>query len=72
MLLGRDSNFFQAMQLGTMASIGAGVHYFETYLDNIHKVANEDIQRVARRYLQEDSRTVGILLPIPSKTQGSQ
>lgn len=71
-LLGRDSNFFQAMQLGTTESTGAGVHYFETYLDNIRKVAKEDVQRVARRYLVEDTRTVGILLPLPAKTQGPQ
>jgi len=71
-LLGRDSNFFQAMQLGTMESIGAGVHYFEAYLDNIRKVTKEDVQRVARRYLVEDSRTVGVLLPVPVKTPGLQ
>jgi len=71
-MLGRDSNFFQAMQLGTMESIGAGVRYFETYIDNIRKVAKEDVQRVAKQYLAEDSRTVGILLPLPAKAQGPQ
>jgi zinc protease len=60
------------MQLGTMETIGAGVRYFETYVDNIRKVAKEDVQRVARQYLIEDTRTVGILLPLPPKTQGSQ
>ena len=68
-VLGRDSNFFQAMQLGTMESIGAGLTYFESYLDNIRKVTKEDVQRVAKQYLVEDHRTVGILVPLPSKTK---
>jgi zinc protease len=69
-ILGRDSNFFQAMQLGTMESIGAGVHYFETYLDNIRKVTKEDVRRVAKQYLVEDHRTVGTLIPLPPKRKG--
>ncbi len=62
-IMGKDSNFFQAMQLGRMETIGAGVQFFESYVENIRKVKKEDIQRVAQTYLVQDKRTVGILLP---------
>ncbi|MBI1822373.1 MAG: insulinase family protein [Nitrospirae bacterium] len=62
-ILSRDSNFFVAMQLGIAESVGAGVHYFDTYLDSIKKVSAEDIQRVARKYLSPDFKTTGVLLP---------
>ena len=51
------------MQLGTMESIGAGVRYFETYLDNIRKVSKEDVQRVAKKYFNANNRTVALITP---------
>ncbi|MHB8481333.1 MAG: M16 family metallopeptidase [Nitrospiria bacterium] len=66
-ILSRDSNFFVAMQLGMAESVGAGVHYFDTYLDSIKKVSTEDIQRVAKKYLISDFKTTGILVPASNK-----
>lgn len=60
---GQDSNFYQAMQIGTAEAIGAGVGYLENYVGHIQKVTPQDVMRVAKRYLQEDNRTVGILIP---------
>jgi len=68
-IFGQDSNFYQAMQIGTAETIGAGAHYLESYVDNIRKVTPQDVMRVAQKYLQEDNRTVGILVPL--KQQGS-
>lgn len=64
-IFGQDSVFRLAMMLGQAESVGAGWRYVEKFLERIRSVTAEDIQRVARRYLVPDSRTVGILLPLP-------
>ena len=61
-ILSRDSNFFVAMQLGIAESVGAGVHYFDSYLDSIKKVSADDIQKAAKKYLSSDFKTTGILV----------
>ena len=62
-VMGQDSIFYQAMQIGRLESAGIDYSYLESYLDNIRKVTNEDVLRVANKYFIEDSRTVGILVP---------
>ncbi|MFQ5579117.1 MAG: M16 family metallopeptidase [Nitrospiria bacterium] len=66
-IMGSDSNFFRAMQIGTAETVGAGYRYVLDYIDNIRKVTSDDVRRVARKYLRTDSRSVGILLPLDSK-----
>ncbi|HTN43174.1 MAG TPA: pitrilysin family protein [Nitrospiria bacterium] len=66
-IMGQDSNFFQAMQIGSAEAVGAGYGYQESYVENIRKVTKEDVMRVAKTYLIEDHRTVGILIPQPHK-----
>ena len=61
-IMGRDSNFNQAMQLGQFESV-AGWRLLETYVDKIRAVTKEDVARVAKEYFSEDNRTVGILIP---------
>jgi len=61
-IMGRDSNFNQAMQLGQFESV-AGWRLLETYVDKIRAVTKEDVAHVAKEYFSEDSRTVGILIP---------
>jgi zinc protease len=63
-IMGRDSNFNQAMQLGQFESIGAGWRLLETYVDRVRAVTKEDIMRVAKEYFAADNRTVGILIPV--------
>jgi len=62
-LMGSDSIFFRAMQIGTAETVGAGYRYVFDYVGNIRKVTVEDIRRVARRYLKNDVKSIGILLP---------
>ena len=63
----QDSNFRHAMLLGRSESIGAGWRLVDQFLDRIRAVTAKDIQRVAKQYLTQDNRTVGILIPLPSK-----
>ncbi len=67
-IMGRDSNFYRAMQIGTAEAVGAGYAYQESYVENIRKITAEDLMRVAQTYLTEDRRTVGILIPQPGRT----
>jgi zinc protease len=66
-LFEQDSVFRQAMLLGTAETVGAGWQYVADYVDKVRGVTREDIQRVARQYLNEDTRTVGILIPVRAK-----
>jgi len=63
----QDSNFRHAMLLGQAESVGAGWRKVDQFLDRIRAVTAKDVQRVARQYLIEDTRTVGTLIPVPSK-----
>ncbi len=65
----QDSNFRRAMLLGQSETIGAGWKWLDKFLDHMKAVTAEDIQRVAKQYLVPDNRTVGILIPLPSKAQ---
>lgn len=68
-IMGQDSIYFQAMITGMFEMIG-GWKLKEQYLEGIRKVKPEDVSRVARKYLNEDNRIVGIL--IPTKTVRSE
>jgi len=71
-LFAQDSIFSQAMILGQF-EIVAGWRKIDDYLPSIQKVTPEDIRRVAKKYLTEDNRTVGILMPLPKQeTAGEQ
>jgi zinc protease len=63
----QDSNFRHAMLLGESESIGAGWRRVDQFLERTQAITAKDIQRVAKQYLTQDNRTVGILVPTPSK-----
>ncbi len=65
-VFGQDSIFSQAMLLARH-EIALGWRAIDDYLPSIRRVTKEDIQRVAARYLTQDNRTVGILIPLPPK-----
>jgi zinc protease len=65
-VMGQDSLFAQAM-LFAQYEIALSWRAIDDYLPAIRRVSPEDIQRVARRYLIPDNRTVGVLLPLPPK-----
>ena len=59
-----DSVSAQAGQLGTYAAINQP-RYLDTYLSRIKAVTAADIQRVAKKYLVADNRTVATFEPQP-------
>ena len=65
-IMDQDSIFYRTMLLARFEMIG-GWRLKDKYIDGIRKVTPDDVQRVAGKYLIEDKRTVGILIPIKSE-----
>lgn len=61
----RDSIFYQAMQIGTLETVGLGWQRMDEYVDRISQVTAEDIMASAKKYLVEDKLTVAYLDPLP-------
>jgi len=67
-IMGLDSLYMQAMTIGMSEMLG-GWRLKDEYIKKIRQVSAEDVMRVATKYLTEDNRTVGVLLPdtVPDK-----
>jgi zinc protease len=61
-IFSQDSIFREAMLLGLYQMLG-DYRMVDQYLPSIEKVTAADVQRVARQYLVENNRTLGILIP---------
>jgi zinc protease len=61
-VMGQDSIYYQAQIAGMFEMLG-NWKLKEQYLENIKKVTPEDVSMAAKKYLHEDNRTVGILIP---------
>jgi len=70
----RDSMFYQAMQLGTVETIGFPWHILQDYPNKLRAVTPEQVQAVAKKYLLKDNLTIATLDPQPldpnAKPQG--
>ncbi|PCI68456.1 MAG: peptidase M16 [Piscirickettsiaceae bacterium] len=60
----KDSNFYQAMQLGMLETVGVGWEKESEYVDKVNAITAEEIQAVAKKYLIEDHLTVVHMLPV--------
>jgi len=67
-VFGQDSVFGQAMRTGQYEAT-ARWQLLDSYLAGIRKVTTADILRVAKKYLDPDQRTVGVLMPIKEQNQ---
>ena len=61
-ILSRERTSDQAMLLGQIETL-SGLEYIDSYLDKIASVTADDVAEACARYLVEDNRTVGYLLP---------
>ncbi|MCH9697986.1 MAG: insulinase family protein [Gammaproteobacteria bacterium] len=57
----RDSLFYQAMQLGSLETVGLGWRVGEQYLDRIKTVTAGQIQEVAKKYLSDQSLNIAYM-----------
>ena len=63
MIFAGDSITEQAAQLGEAETVTGNWRYSEKLLAELRTVTGDDVSRVARKYLTEVNRTVGIFLP---------
>jgi zinc protease len=68
----RDSVFYQAMQIGTLVTVGLKYQQMDEYVDRIRAVTPAQVQAVAKKYLIDDSLTVAILDPQNGKMRARQ
>jgi zinc protease len=61
-IFGQDSLFGRAYLLGQYEILGQ-LEMVKDYISGIREVKAGDVMNVARKYLSEDNRTVGILIP---------
>jgi zinc protease len=61
----RDSVFYQAMQIGQLESIGLGYQAIPVMLEKLQAVTADQVQQVAKEFLQDDNLTVAVLDPQP-------
>jgi zinc protease len=61
----RDSVFYQAMIIGIFETVGLSWEEADKYVESIKAVTAEQVQAVARKYLQDDRLTVAVLDPQP-------
>ncbi len=60
-----DSNFYQAMQLGMLETVGIGWQKVDEYVEKVNQISAQQIQDVARKYLLEEKLNVAYLDPQP-------
>jgi predicted Zn-dependent peptidase len=63
-IMGLQSAFFKGLAGGLYAIKIGDYNMVNTMLDSYEKITTDDVQRVARRYLSVDNRTVVTLQPI--------
>ena len=59
----RDSLFGQAMEIGMDEAMGLPWQSFEQRLQYLQQVSQQEVKAVAKKYLVEDTLTVGVLIP---------
>lgn len=59
----KDSGFYQAMEIGTLETVGLGWQKANDYVANINKVSAEQVREVAQKYLVEDHLSIAYLEP---------
>ena len=66
-----DSNFYQAMQLGMLETVGIGWQKVDEYVKKVNQITAQQVRHVARKYLLENQLTIAYLDPQPIKPQAT-
>jgi zinc protease len=61
----KDSIFYQAMQIGTLETVGLDWRLMDEYVERVAAVTPAQVQQVAREYLNDEVLTVALLDPLP-------
>lgn len=61
----QDSIFYQAMQMGTLETVGLDWRLMDDFVKHFRAVSAEQVQQVAKKYLVDDRLTVAVLDPQP-------
>ena len=64
-----DSMFAQAMEIGQLEAVGIPHRAIERIIEKLQAVSAQEVQAVARKYLEDDSLTVAVLDPQPLPAQ---
>ena len=59
----RDSNFYQAMQLGMLETVGLGWQKADEYVTKVNQVTAAQVQDVAKKYLIDEHLSIAYLEP---------
>ncbi len=59
----RDSSFYQAMKIGELETVGLDWRLENELVERLKSVTAEQVQAVARKYLDPDAMTIGVLEP---------
>ena len=65
----RDSNFYQAMQLGMLETVGIGWAKADEYVEKVNQITAEPVRAAARKDLLEDQLSIAYLDPQPIAEQ---
>jgi zinc protease len=65
----RDSMFYQAMQMGTLETVGLDWRMLDRYVERVRAVTAAQVQAVAKKYLTDSNLTVTVLDPQPGKAK---
>ncbi|UCE89790.1 MAG: insulinase family protein [Pseudomonadota bacterium] len=70
----KDSAFYQAMELGQLATVGLGWRRAEEYVERVRSVTAEQVQAVVNKYFVDEGLTVAQLEPLSleSRAAGTQ
>jgi zinc protease len=62
----RDSGFYAAMQMGALATADLDLALIDQDVARLKAVTAEQVMAVARKYLRDENRVVGVLHPLPA------
>ena len=61
----QDSIFYQAMQMGTLETVGLDWRLMDDFVERFRAVTAEQVRQVAQKYLVDERLTVAVLDPQP-------